>query len=302
MVISELLNALNTAFKKEFGRGLSLVKPQWEAVAMRVSSNTKLNTYGILSQFPKMQEWSGSRTIKKLKAEAMQIENKLFESTVAVPRTDIEDDQVGLFAPIMAQAGQSAAELPDDLVFSLLAKGKETNCYDGKHFFAKDHPVYKNVDGTGSKTSQSNLTTGSAGSEPTFYILDTTNTIKPLIWQERIKPEFETKFDPNKSDKVFMEDVYLWGIRARGNAGFGFWQLAHCVEQTALTAESVMAAVTQMQSLKGDGEKLLNIRPSVLLVPPSLEFKARQICEAEVIEGTTNILHGRLTVMVSPYL
>ena len=241
----------------------------------------------------------GERQIQKMQAQGMSIENKTYESTVSIPRTDIEDDQVGLFRPMVQQAGQSAAELPDDLVFGLLKAGKTTLCYDGQNFFDTDHPVYANVDGTGATTNQKNITTGSDSSAPTFYIFDTTNSIKPLIWQERTKPEIETKFDPSKSEKVFMEDVYLWGVRARGAAGFGFWQLAHRVEQTEFTAENIMAVLAEMQSLKGDGGKLLNIRPNVIVVPPSLEFKARQICEGELINGTTNILKGRLKVVVS---
>ncbi|MDP8040099.1 MULTISPECIES: Mu-like prophage major head subunit gpT family protein [Pasteurellaceae] len=296
---SELLKALDVALRKEFHGGLGLIKPQWNDVAMRVPSNTLVNTYGFLSQFPKMKEWVGTRTINNMQAQATQIENKTFESTVAIPRTNIEDDQSGVFLDVAKQAGQSAAELPDDLVFGILSKGKSTLCYDGQNFFDTDHPVYENVDGTGSHKTQSNLTTGSTSEALPFYIFDTTNSIKPLIWQERTKPEIETKFDPSKSDKVFMEDVYLWGVRARGNAGFGFWQLAHRVEQTEFTAENIMSIVATMQSLKGDGGKLLNIRPNVILVPPALEFKARQICEADIIGGTTNVLKGRLKVMVS---
>ncbi|EFA29321.1 bacteriophage mu T-like protein, partial [Haemophilus influenzae HK1212] len=150
--------------------------------------------------------------------------------------------------------------------------------------FDTDHPVFDNVDGTGSSKEQSNLTTGTKDGVPTFYLFDTTNAIKPLIWQERTAPEIETKFDPSKSDTVFNEDIYEWGVRARGAAGFGFWQLAHCVEKTELTAENIMDVIAKMQSLKGDGGKLLNIRPNVILVPPALEFKARQIYEGELIE------------------
>ncbi|UKH19633.1 head protein [Actinobacillus pleuropneumoniae] len=293
-----MLKALDTAFKKEFGAGLALIKPQWEMIAMKISSSTKTNTYGWLGHFPKMREWVGKRQIKKMQAEAMSIENKTFESTVSVAR-NIEDDQVGLFTPIVQQAGQSAAELPDDLVFSLLAKGKTTLCYDGQNFFDTDHPVYENVDGTGTSKTQSNITTGAASGKPAFYILDDTNAIKPLIWQERTKPEIETKFDPSKSDTVFMEDEYLWGVRARGNAGFGFWQLIHRVEESELNAETVMAVLAKMRMLKGDGGKLLNIRPSTILVPPTLEYAARQLFEADVINGTSNPLKGVLKVAVS---
>lgn len=299
---SELLQALDTVFKAEFKAGLELKEPQWKVVAMEISSTTKLNTYGFLGNFPKMREWIGERQIKKMQAQGMTIENKLFEATVSVPRTDIEDDQVGLFAPVAKEAGQSAAELPDDLVYSLLPKGKSTLCYDGQNFFDTDHPVYAEVDGTGAVTQQSNLTTGSASGKPAYYILDDTRVIKPMIWQKRTKPEIEPKFDPSKSDKVFMEDVYLWGARARGNAGFGFWQLIHRVENSDLNAETVMQVIAKMKTLKTDGDKKLNIRPSVLLVPATLEFEAKKLVESELINGSSNPLKGVLKVEVCAWL
>lgn len=296
---SEVLKAIETQFKKDFAAGLGLIKPQWDLIAMKVSSTTKVNTYGFLGQFPKMVEWVNKRQRKAMQAQGTSIENKLYESTVGIQRTDIEDDQVGLFRPMVQQAAQSAAELPDDLVFGLLKTGKTTLCYDGQNYFDTDHPVFDNVDGTGSSKEQSNITTSTKTEAPTFYIFDTTNAIKPLIWQERTAPEIETKFDPSKSDTVFNEDIYEWGVRARGAAGFGFWQLAHRVEKTELNAENIMKVIAKMQSLKGDGGKLLNIRPNVILVPPALEFQARQICEGDIINGTTNILKGRLKVIVS---
>ncbi|HDL6015449.1 TPA: Mu-like prophage major head subunit gpT family protein [Mannheimia haemolytica] len=299
---SELLKALDTAFRKEFSAGLKVLEPQWGTVAMKVSSSTATNTYAWLGQFPKMQEWVGDRQIKNMQAQGMTIENKLFESTVAVPRTAIEDDQVGLFTPMVKQAAQSAAELPDDLVFSLLKKGKTTLCYDGQNFFDTDHPVYQNVDGTGTSKTQSNITTGSASDKPAFYVLDDSQAIKPLIWQERTTPEIETKFDPSESDHVFMKDQYLWGVRARGNAGFGFWQLIHRVEDSELNSETLEKVLTAMRTLKGDGDKQLNIRPTTLLVPPSLEFAARKLLEAELIDGTTNTLKGVLKVVVNPFI
>lgn len=296
---SELLKALDEAFKKDFAGGLNVINPQWAEVAMKIASSTETNTYGWLGHFPKLQEWVGKRRLRKMQAQGMQVTNKLFESTVAIPRTNIEDDQVGLFSPMVKQMGQSAAELPDDLVFSLIKQGKTTLCYDGQNFFDNDHPCFAEVDGTGANTPQSNITKGTASGKPAFYLLDTTNAIKPFIWQERLRPEIETKFDPSKSDTVFMEDTYIWGVRARGNAGFAFWQLAHRVEDSELTETVLADVMAKMKSLKGDGGKLLNIRPNVLLVPPSLEFAAKKLVEAEIINGTSNVLKGTLKVMVS---
>ncbi|MBE2895461.1 head protein [Pasteurellaceae bacterium HPA106] len=299
---SEVLKALDAAFRAEFNGGLKHIDPQWRALAMPISSNTKVNTYGFMSAFPKLVEWTSKRTIKEMQAQGISLENKKYEATVSVPRTDVEDDQVGLFRPMMAQMGQAAAELPDELVFGLLKAGESTLCYDGQNFFDTDHPYYQNVDGTSSGTNQVNLTTGSDSGEKSWYLMDTTNVIKPLIFQERTKPEFEAKFDPSKSDTVFMEDKYLWGARYRCTAGFAFWQLAHKVKETRLNAENVMKIIEIMTTLKADGGAFLNIRPNVLLVPPSLEKAALDICNADVINGTTNTLKGRLKVMVSPYI
>lgn len=296
---SELLKALDEAFKKDFASGLNVINPQWSEIAMKIASSTETNTYGWLGHFPKLQEWVGKRRLRKMQAQGMQVSNKLFESTVAIPRTNIEDDQVGLFSPMVKQMGQSAAELPDDLVFGLIKQGKSTLCYDGQNFFDDDHPVFAEVDGTGNQTTQSNITKGSTAGKPAFYLLDTTNAVKPFIWQERLTPEIETKFDPSKSDTVFMEDTYIWGVRARGNAGFAFWQLAHRVEDSELTEDVLMGVLAKMKSLKGDGGKLLNIRPNVLLVPPSLEYAAKKLVEADIINGTSNVLKGTLKVMVS---
>lgn len=59
-----------------------------------------------------------------------------------------------------------------------------------------------------------------------WYLLDTSKVIKPLIFQERKKPEFVSHTNP-ESDRVFMEKKFVYGVDARGNAGFTLWQLAY---------------------------------------------------------------------------
>ncbi|PJG83773.1 Mu-like prophage major head subunit gpT family protein [Caviibacterium pharyngocola] len=299
---SAVLNIITEQFRKEFAAGLETFKPQWQKIAMEISSSTKTNTYGFLGKFPKMREWVGSRQIQSMQAQGTSITNKTYETTVGISADDIDDDQVGLYRPMVQLAGEAAAELPDDEVFSLLKKGKSTLCYDGQNFFDTDHPVYEKVDGTGSNTTQSNLTVGSDNDAPTFYILDVHSVVKPLIWQNRQKPEITPKFDASKSDHVFMENEYLWGVKARGAAGFGFWQLIHRVEKTALTKENVSKIITQMKELKGDGGKVLNIRPNLILVPSALETAAKELFKTKIINGTTNILENELDILVSPFI
>ena len=299
---SAILTAITAAFRKEFQTGLESVKPDYTAVAMTIPSNTATNTYAWLGKFPQMREWVGSRQIEKMNKQAMSLDNKKFEATVGVARTDIEDDQVGMYRPMMAAMGESAAALPDTLVWGLLKKGKTTVGYDGQYFFDTDHPVYEKSDGTGQNTPHSNLTTGTDNDAPTFYVVDDTKTLKPLIFQNRTDPEFETKFDPSKSDRVFMEDEYLYGSRRRCNAGFGLWQLMHMAEKTELTRENLAAIIVKMQKIKADGGYVLNVKPSLLVVPPELEDKARELLEADKINGTTNTFEGRLKMHVCVHL
>lgn len=299
---SAILTAITAAFRKEFQNGLESVQPSYTAIAMTVPSNTATNTYAWLGKFPQMREWVGQRQIEKMSKEAMSLANKKFEATVAVERTDIEDDQVGMYRPMMAAMGESAAALPDTLVWGLLKKGKTTECYDGQYFFDTDHPVYEKADGTGQNTPTANITTGTDNDVPTWYVVDDTKTLKPLVFQSRTEAEFETKFDPSKSDKVFMEDVYLYGSRRRCVAGFGLWQLAHLAEKTALNRANLEKVLVAMRKIKANGGYVLNVKPSLLIVPPELEETARELLEADKINGTTNTFKGRLKLHVSVHL
>jgi phage major head subunit gpT-like protein len=66
--------------------------------------------------------------------------------------------------------------------------------------------------------------------EPTtWYLADVSQFLKPFLFQQRQKVQFQTRFNPN-DDNVFWKRTYVWGSDARYNVGFTFWQLmAKCV-------------------------------------------------------------------------
>jgi len=209
--LSALFRAFNTAFKQGFG----MIAPQWSKIATLVPSSTKTEDYGWLGKIPRMREWIGDRQIQNLKLHTYSIKNKKFESTVGVDRDDIEDDQLGVYTPIMQTLGTNAAELPDELVFALLAAGFTTTCYDGQYFFDTDHPV---ILADGSEGSVSNV---QAGAGNPWFLLDTRRPLKPLIYQERKKAQF-VAMDKETDANVFMKNEYLYGVDCRCNVGFGF--------------------------------------------------------------------------------
>lgn len=64
-----------------------------------------------------------------------------------------------------------------------------------------------------------------AGKDAAWYLLCTNRPIKPLLYQERKKAKFVSK-TAESDDNVFFQKKYIYGADSRGNAGFGFWQMA----------------------------------------------------------------------------
>ncbi|MCL6620226.1 MAG: Mu-like prophage major head subunit gpT family protein [Thermomonas hydrothermalis] len=298
IITPALITSLRTGFSKAFQDALAQTPTDWEKVATRVPSSNASNTYGWLNQFPKLREWVGDRVVKDMAAQGYTVTNKLYEGTVGVRRTDIEDDNVGIYTPLFAEMGRAAKAHGDELVFGLLAAGESTLCYDGQNFFDTDHPVYPNVDGSGTATLVANL---QAGAGAPWYLLDTSRALKPLIFQERTTPELEAMTATN-DEGVFVRDEYRYGIRYRCNAGFGFWQMAYKSKAT-LDAANFNAAMAAMQSFKADGGRPLGIKPTVLVVPPSLRAAAIEIVKNErLANGASNPNFGAVELIVSPWV
>lgn len=59
-----------------------------------------------------------------------------------------------------------------------------------------------------------------------WYLLCTKRYIRPLVFQEREKPVLVAK-NKDTDDNVFFQNEYLYGVKARYNAGYGLWQLAY---------------------------------------------------------------------------
>jgi phage major head subunit gpT-like protein len=139
------------------------------------------------------------------------------------------------------------------------------------------------------------------GSGDAWYLIDDTRALKPVIFQERKAPQFVAKDSPTDSN-VFMNKQFLYGVDSRCNVGFGFWQFAFGSKAT-LNAANYAAARAAMHSMKGDFGRPLGIRPSLLVVPPSLEAAAMEILNAERdAAGATNIWRGTAKLEIVPWL
>lgn len=153
MIVNQAnLRGLNVSYSTAYNKAFESVKSNYEKIATTVPSTTAETNYKWLGQIPQMREWIGDREIQKLAAHGYSITNKKFEMTVSVPRDDIEDDQYGVYTPLFSNMGEAAAQHPDTLCFDALKAGFTEKCYDGKPFFAEDHPS-----GEGGKKKVSNM-------------------------------------------------------------------------------------------------------------------------------------------------
>lgn len=300
LVTPAILTALFTAFKSEFEQGKSEAAPQFNKIASVIKSTSASNTYGWLGKFPSLAKWIGDRNIQSMKSQAYTITNDDYESTVGVDRNDIEDDNLGVYSPIFKEMGNAAAIHPDEMIFPLLAAGFTTLCYDGQNYFDVDHPVYPKADGTGVAVSTANMAEDVAYEGEAWYVLDTSKALKPLIFQERKKPNLlaMTKMD---DEAVFTRKEYRYGVDCRDAAGFGFWQLAFA-NKRALTPDNLWDSIEKMRSFKADGGRKLGIKPTMLVVPASMEKLATRMLEREMESNSSNELKGRVELLVADYL
>jgi phage major head subunit gpT-like protein len=284
------LSAMFKSFNTIFNEAVTSYKPIWEKLAMEVPSSTEVNFYAWIDALPMMREWVDERRAMNLTARNYEIANKLYESTIDVPRAKIEDDQYGTFGPIIKFQGISVAQHPDILIFDLLNNGFTAKGWDGNAFFSAAHKSGTNL---GSKVLSSDYfgaaiaavknmkwsdgkTPMFSGNEPLILVVPTaleqqarlilhadyisvsggstqnnpwknaadlmvaprlTSTtawyilidfygFRPLIYQNRIAPEFIEKVSAVDSDYVYRTDKFSYGVRARRNAGYGLHQLA----------------------------------------------------------------------------
>ncbi|MBI0530087.1 Mu-like prophage major head subunit gpT family protein [Sphingomonas sp. TX0522] len=289
------LRTLGTGFKANFQQGLGMAKPDHLLIATEITSTTGKEEYGWLGQVPGMREWLGDRVVQNIATHDYTIKNRDFELTIAVPRNNIQDDNIGMYGPLFQEMGRATTAHPSQLCYPLMKAGFSTPCYDGQYFFDTDHPV---LDENGVEVSVANTNGGNGAA---WFLFDDTRPLKPLIFQKRKAPDFQAKDDPT-DENVWRRKEFEYGVDARYNGGFGFWQFCYGSRQP-LTPENYEAARAALLNMKGDYGRPLGITPTTLLVSPTLEGAGKRIVVNTKLEGgADNEWAGTAKLVVSPWL
>lgn len=298
IVSSDNLNKLRVGYSAAYKRGLAGAAAATSGrISMRVPATTKEQRYGWLNKLPDAREWIGDRTVHNLSESDYSIKEKAWELTVGVDRDDIETDNLGQYNTFFELIGERTVTKPELLIWGLLKAGFATNCYDGQFFFDVDHPV---IDADGVTVNSIANTDGGAGTP--WFLLDVSRVVKPLILQVRREFGDIVAKDRETDDNVFNRKEFIYGVDARMNVGYGFWQTAWGSKQT-LDAAAYATARAGLSGMKGDHGLPLGIMPNLLVVPPALESAGRKILNSEYgTGGVTNEWKGTAELLVVPWL
>ena len=295
------LDTLFKAYNGAFRMGLigQEATSDYMRICMVTNSMTAAEVYPFLGKIPGLREWIGERVVSNLRQHAFEIRNKDFEDTISVDRNNIEDDSYGVYSPFFQALGEAVAAHPNELAFSLLKEGEKFTCYDGQNYFDTDHPV--TGVGTVSNLFVQDASDRSADNTP-WYLLDLRRTYKPMIFQRRKAADNIVRLDREEDANVFMRREYIYGIHCRDNVGFGLWQMAS-KSTKELNAENFAEAYAVMEGMKGDEGRPLGLKPTHLLVPPTLRAEATKLMNNELGDnGQTNTVKGWAEPMISTWL
>lgn len=236
-----------------------------EQFRTNINMTTRVVQAPIAGTVGPLREWKGSRIYQNVAATAFEFAAMLYEKTITIQRTEVEDDNVGVYMPSIQMLGVQTKLWPDQQSFATLEQNPVSK-FDNKPLFATDHP---DLDGDGVVSNYA------AGSDPAWYLFDTSKAMGAIIWGEYVAPEITARQDPD-DPLVFDKDQYAWGVRARGVAAPGFWPMAY-KSKLPLTSTNYENAVLAMKAAKDEVGETLDINPNLLVVNAGNEFNALRL-------------------------
>lgn len=112
-----------------------------EQIATVINTTLPAQKYAWLGAVPPMREFIDERKPGSMSEYAVTIEDKVFESTIAVDRRAIEDDQLDLIRLRIRDLAFRVSAHRHQIVAEALSGGFAGTCYDSKTLFATDHPI-----------------------------------------------------------------------------------------------------------------------------------------------------------------
>ena len=161
VITNARLDALRTTVDLKFAQAFEGTPTWFDKLCTDVPSDSDTVVYGFKAQSTSLEEWLGPRTLSNLLEHEYELKNKLYQAAVELPRIKVEDDKLGVFyAMTIPDLAEATRKHPDRLLADLLTANPTG--YDGKAFFADDHPNY-NATGAGATTFDNDVAAAITG-------------------------------------------------------------------------------------------------------------------------------------------
>jgi phage major head subunit gpT-like protein len=154
LTLSTRAQAALYGFSTRFQTGMRTSPSWWRRFATEIPSDSEREIHAWIELIPGFTKWKDERKFHSIGSADYSLLNEDYAAGIRVPRNKVEDDKLGLYAHNAEMLGMQAAKFPDRQCALLLKNGHTAaaayKCYDGKPFFATDHP--KSVNGQVSGT------------------------------------------------------------------------------------------------------------------------------------------------------
>ncbi len=168
IVKSDIPGLLRAGLKTTFFQTFTETAANWDKVTTLIMSDKDTEQYAWLGALPGVREFLDERMAQDMGSYSYAIQNRTWESTIAVDRTVLEDDLYGQIALRIKQMAMVAKTHLDTITFGLLNAGFVNPCYDGLPFFGS-HPtgsvagvggpqINKGTDGLSAQSLQAAIT------------------------------------------------------------------------------------------------------------------------------------------------
>jgi phage major head subunit gpT-like protein len=108
-------------------------------VGYDLSSDQETEKYKVLGATPALREWIGGRSVKTLRAQGIDVINKLFEATIILALQDMRRDKTGFIRVRIQQLVDRYVQHWGKLLSTLREAGASTACMDGQYFYSASH-------------------------------------------------------------------------------------------------------------------------------------------------------------------
>lgn len=153
----------SVGFGTRLANRLMMYDAIYPKIATVVMTDKLLNREIWLNAVPNMHLWEGPRQVGRISAENLPIVTRPHSNAIAISRSDMMNDQMGLYAPMVDKLADTYPFALDDLLIAMLCAGVAGTSlgtsYDGQNLIDTDH-TFRSADAGVSAFQYSNRVNG----------------------------------------------------------------------------------------------------------------------------------------------